>query len=208
MPSTKLFSKDIAKKTDGEAEDTGKVANDFNGEDEGHQPPDRTHKVLDVFRTVKLQANDMGEHDDNDRTGSRGIETGCGREETRDHSHIVAGQNEEAQRGDQRKNKAAFFAGDPNHEIFNTGDNHLKEVLSTFGNHLQSLRRQPGAHEQDDHGRPSVGNMRLQREFQEGVGLIRTNNRQPKLFKQDIQEKNWMLHILAFPLSSKRNQNL
>ena len=90
-----FFAEDIAEQTDGEAEDTGKVPNEFNGENEGDQPSDRAHEVLDVFGSVKLHANDMGEHHHNDGTGTRGIKTGRGGKETRDHPHIVAGQNKE-----------------------------------------------------------------------------------------------------------------
>ncbi len=49
-----LFAEDVAEKTYGQAQNTGKMAYDFNGHDKRGQPPYGAHKMLDVLDSVEM----------------------------------------------------------------------------------------------------------------------------------------------------------
>ena len=58
----------ISEKTDAEREDPGQVPNHFNGKYDGDHPPNWSHEMLDVFRTVIHDPNDVGHGHDHQGT--------------------------------------------------------------------------------------------------------------------------------------------
>ena len=62
---------DIAEKPDGQRQNPGQVAYDFNGEHQGNEPWNRSQEVLNIFGPMKLDTKNMGCRE-NDQGASQG----------------------------------------------------------------------------------------------------------------------------------------
>jgi len=55
-----FMSHHVTEKTEGEGQNSGHMANNFNDENQRTHPPYRPHKMFDVFYAVVLDSDDMG----------------------------------------------------------------------------------------------------------------------------------------------------
>jgi len=153
----------VSEKTEGEGENSGKMADELDGQDDGNHPPDRAAEMFDVFNAMIFNADDVGEDDNRKCTGSRRVQAGRRRKEARQQSDQIAGEDIDENRGSQRQQPAAFFSGDIHHKFFNTGYKDFKEILSLRRNHTDALRSEHGKNDKERHDNPCIDDM--------GVGM-------------------------------------
>ena len=59
------------------------MTDNFNDENQGRHPPDRSQKMIDVFRAVIFDADDVGGEKHHQRARGGGVQIGGGGEESR-----------------------------------------------------------------------------------------------------------------------------
>lgn len=92
-----------------------------------------------------------------------------------------------------------MFAGNADHELFDTIDHHFKKILTALGHQLDPADRKLGKEQKHYHHQPCICHMRLKHLLQKGMRLFCPDHGQTQLLKQDIQEKNWVFHTLTVP---------
>ena len=130
------------------------MSNPFNDEHQGGQHPDRSKEVLDIFGTMKLDPNGMGQDKGAYGHGQRRIDVGGGREETGHKSYQVAYENVEENGGNVGEESPSLRPSDVHHEILQTFNNNFQKVLSLPGEQLDTSDEQCTTDNHDEHHKP------------------------------------------------------
>src|SRR5210317_1091191 len=112
-----------------------------------------------VCGPMKLHSDHVGVKYYNYGTGQGGINVGGGAKKSRDHTHVIAEQNEERQGAYKGKQVATLFTGNSHHELLNPGNQNLEKVLASLGNEFYAADRQLDHNHQNDDEQPSIGHI-------------------------------------------------
>jgi len=151
-----FLTADVAEKTEGEGKRPGQVRNDFNGQHERHQPPERSHEVLDVLGPPHADAPEVVVEEHRDGHGGVGVHVVGGGIEAGNQPDDVAGNDEQEQAGQEGENLTAFFADVFHHEGLQAADDDLEEILETAGDQLQLAGGEHAQNDEQQHDEPRV----------------------------------------------------
>ncbi len=112
--------------------------------------------MLDVAGTPHADAPEIVVQEHRDGHGGVGVHVVGRGIETGNQADEVAGDDEQEQSAQERKNLAAFFADVLDDKGFETADDDLEEILESAGHHFQLARGQHAQDDEHDHGEPGV----------------------------------------------------
>jgi len=120
------------------------MADDFNGQHQRDQPPDRSQELLEVLDAVSHDADDVRHEEDDQRHGRVRVDVGRRRLESGNDADQVGGQNKKPQRGDQGEELFAVFSHGVHQKTVKAVDDDFHHILQPARINLEVARGHKG----------------------------------------------------------------
>ena len=124
-PKNGLFAKDVAKKSDTQWHNTGKMTDKLNRKHQWGQPPYRSEKVLNIFDAMEFESNYVRYNKCAQCHRQGGIEIRSRREKAGEQSDQIGNEYVKENSSDEWEEKSSFGTGYLNHKVFESTNNDL-----------------------------------------------------------------------------------